>query len=93
MSYAEKVNVTGPFLKALNNQPSSGPASCGGIPHLVEPTYTAPMMENFEGKPPQRTASRGVGAGGMQNVGNSIGEIPSVKLHAPPGSASQVMFG
>ena len=60
-----------------------------------------------------RTANRGGGAGGMQNVGNSIGvsplfsllpaakfyrvtlsqDVPSVKLHAPPGGASSICFG
>jgi len=40
-----------------------------------------------------RTASRGAAQGGSQNTGNTIGSIPSVKLHAPPGGASSISFG
>jgi len=49
------------------------------------------MLPGTEG--PIRTANRGAGAGGMQNVGNSIGDVPSVRLHAPPGGASSISFG
>jgi hypothetical protein len=45
------------------------------------------------GKPAARTASRGASQGGSQNVGNTIGSVPSVKLHAPPGGASSISFG
>ena len=69
-------------------------AMLGGGPDPAPTAYqTSSSAAPIDAEGPIRTASRGVGAGGMQNVGNSIGEIPSVKLHAPPGGASQVMFG
>jgi len=59
----------------------------------MQPTQDAGVYisstQKFAGeKAPERTANRGGGSGGMQNVGNSIGDIPSVKLYAPPGGAS-----
>ena len=114
MSYAEKITVTGPFLKALNTQPGAAPALAALTPAvephqqftampppMMDPSFQMPaaaplMMESVPSYPEpslHRTANRGGGAGGMQNVGNSIGDIPSVRLHAPPGGTSQVMFG
>jgi len=40
-----------------------------------------------------RTAQRAPSQGGSQNVGNTIGDTPSVKLHAPPGGVSSISFG
>merc|ERR1712227_1188806 len=70
-------------------------------PVMMEPMAQQPVMHEapasmqpLDGQDaPKRTASRGGGAGGMQNVGNSIGDIPSVKLHAPPGGSSSISFG
>jgi len=55
----------------------------------------APASTGFEvgGKPPARTAARACAQGGSQNVGNTIGDVPSVKLHAPPGGSSSISFG
>jgi len=54
-----------------------------------------PSTQNFGdgAKAAARTASRGASQGGSQNVGNTIGSVPSVKLHAPPGGASSISFG
>jgi len=51
-------------------------------------SFVAPQAS---GVPVNRTASRNTG--GLQNVGNTIGDVPSVKLHAPPGGASTISFG
>lgn len=104
LSYAEKVNVTSNVLKKLNFSFASAPA-CTPIaapvmpaPAPVDMSYQpAPndMMWGQGGATGTRTASRGTagGTGGMQNVGNTLGDIPSVKLHAPPGGVSQIAFG
>ena len=44
-----------------------------------------------EANPGNRTAARGTG--GLQNCNNTIGDVPSVKLHAAPGGTSSLCFG
>eukprot|EP00658_Telonema_sp_P-2_P009494 TRINITY_DN1354_c0_g1_i2.p1 TRINITY_DN1354_c0_g1~~TRINITY_DN1354_c0_g1_i2.p1 ORF type:complete len:258 (+),score=29.22 TRINITY_DN1354_c0_g1_i2:390-1163(+) len=46
---------------------------------------------NHQGPKLGRTANRNTG--GLQNQGNTIGDVPSVKLHAPPGGTSSISFG
>jgi len=94
MSYAEKINVASNFLKSLNTSFSvhAAPVSCAAMQTRL-PQPMAPQQHMYGSGVAQRTASRGGGAGGMQNVGNSIGDIPSVRLHAPPGGGSSIAFG
>lgn len=91
LRYADKVNATPSFLKVLNTQ-FGGAVAPAPVQQMAMPAMPdAPVMDNGMFEAPvggSRTANRGGGAGGMQNVGNTIGEVPSVKLHAPPGGAS-----
>jgi SPIRAL1-like protein len=108
MSYAEKVTTTPSLLKALNSICGTSVISmCGtsvqGMPcsEVINTTMASAsaqpmdMMGGSDMSGARRTANRSSagGTGGMQNVGNSIGDIPSVKLHAPPGGQSQIAFG
>eukprot|EP00656_Telonema_subtile_P051120 TRINITY_DN680_c0_g1_i2.p1 TRINITY_DN680_c0_g1~~TRINITY_DN680_c0_g1_i2.p1 ORF type:complete len:271 (+),score=62.55 TRINITY_DN680_c0_g1_i2:699-1511(+) len=62
-------------------------------PVAAQPAAAQPAVsaQDDVGKAPNRTASRNTG--GLQNQNNTIGDVPSVKLHAPPGGASSISFG
>jgi hypothetical protein len=90
MSYAEKVNVSGRLLQQLNELVGTNPTPA---PALVttQPQYTAPQHQEPLAPPQQQSfessqASRTHCVGGVAD--NTIGEIPSVKLHAAPGGGS-----
>lgn len=51
----------------------------------------SPQHDDEFSKASNRTASRSTG--GLQNVGNKIGSVPSVKLHHAPGGSSSICFG
>jgi len=80
----------------------AAPAPAPQAPQVVQASPAAPVSAPFDTSydPAQdfsthksRTANRASGAGALQNTGNTIGDVPSVKLHHAPGGNSSICFG
>merc|ERR1711865_23783 len=70
---------------------SSAPPARAPVAAPVAVAPTSPQYEDEFSKTSNRTASRSTG--GLQNCGNKIGSVPSVKLHHAPGGSSSICFG
>ena len=95
MSYAEKVNISGRLINELNklaNTPAPPRAALtqqnmnAGVAPMAAPQqcYAAPQQAYGS------SASRTHCVGGVAD--NTIGDIPSVKLHHAPGGASSIQL-
>ena len=95
MSYAEKVNISGRLINELNklvNTPAAPRAVLtqqnmnAGVAPMAAPQqcYAAPQ-QHYGSSAPRTHCVGGV-------TDNTIGDIPSVKLHHAPGGASSIQL-
>jgi hypothetical protein len=98
MSYAEKVNASGRLLNALNTltggAATAAPARTTGALSESTNAVTQQMadctpFDNQQQGMPSRTVCT---SNGSDTCANSIGEIPSVKVHHAPGGASSIQL-
>jgi hypothetical protein len=98
MSYAEKVSNGNKLLRCLNETVGTAPAPQAMVapaqPAPAQPTMVAQPAANYSGIEIGGTTT---GMARTQCVGgvadNSIGDIPSVKVHHAPGGSSSLTTG
>merc|ERR1712194_279015 len=92
MPFTEKRNVGDKVMMGLASYTQGAPqAPAPAAPQANVSVQQAPLIAGGQ------TMEAPQGGSGTQCVGsvtqNSIGDIPSVKLHAPPGGTSSITFG